>query len=197
MKPKILIATHNQGKLQEYQQVAVEYGVLVAGLPDISTPPQETGTSYLANALEKAEYYFRAQRLPILCDDGGLSLAAFPEILGVETQRFFKSRDPHQQNLELLALYQDQPNASRSVTLTASLVYYWGPQKYLAVEKELVGELVAPIGRGGYGFDEIFYLPQRKKTLAELTAQERNAYSPRLKAFRQLLQELKEGKILV
>ena len=123
---------------------------------------------------------------PVLADDGGLELAAFPKLLGVKTQRFFKSQDPHQQNQQLLALFAENPQASRNFSLHAALIYHKNQTSFQA-EAELNGTITQPQGTGGYGFDPILFLPEKQKTCAQWSQKERLLLSPRVQAFKKLL----------
>ena len=126
----------------------------------------------------------------MLGDDGGLTLTAFPDLLGIHTNRFFHSANPEEQNRELLHLFEGQQ--STRLTLSATLVYVLNDDKLLQTEATLTGELVEPRGTGGYGFDPIIYLPDRGKTLAELSTSERMKISPRIRALRKMIQQIKE-----
>ena len=126
----------------------------------------------------------------MLGDDGGLTLTAFPDLLGIHTSRFFHSANPEEQNRELLHLFEGQQ--STELTLSATLVYVLNDDKLLQTEATLTGELVEPRGTGGYGFDPIIYLPDRGKTLAELSTSERMKISPRIRALRKMIQQIKE-----
>ncbi|SER64601.1 XTP/dITP diphosphohydrolase [Isobaculum melis] len=193
---EIIIGTNNQGKLNE----------LSAGIndPAIQLVPYttyshqeidilESGSSYLANAQIKALHYAKVLQKNVLADDGGLELAAFPTLLGVETARFFsKDATDQQKNQQLLALF-DQPASSRIITLHAVLVYASPNGILCTVAEELTGEIAkVETGSLGYGFDRIFYLPEIKKTLAELPLVERNQYSPRIRAFQKISKKIQE-----
>ena len=191
---EIIVGTTNAGKLAEMQR----------GLPDLTlvsvekflsagfVTPAETGTSYFSNAYQKAQAYAKACGRPVLADDGGLELHAFPHLLGLKTQRFFKASDFHEQNQEILALLRE-PATSRAVTLRATQVYYVSGDCFYTATAELAGEIVALRGSGGYGFDEIFFVPELGQTLAELPTDVRESLAPRLNALKKICTQL-EGK---
>lgn len=190
---EIIVATNNHGKLQEMQQGINDANISFVSYQkymQIAEKPLETGQTYFENAYLKAKFYQDKLKRSVLADDGGLELAAFPEILGLKTQRFFKSNNPLEQNQEILALFQE-PQTSRKVTLKASLVYLTDENQYLTSEASLVGEIVLPKGTMGYGFDSIIKIPAINKTLAELTDFERAHYSPRIQALKKLLVKIK------
>ncbi|MCB5951456.1 non-canonical purine NTP pyrophosphatase [Enterococcus sp. BWT-B8] len=190
----IIYATHNQGKASELRQALrlfqLEEKIHLFSLEDIGdthVPPEETGATYLENARLKARSYAQYLDLPVLADDGGLELSAFPDILGVKTQRFFTSNDPAQQNIELLNLFTDKPDISRKCTLHACLVYHDEAEEVFS-EAEISGEITTPRGDDGYGFDSIIFLPKKQKTFAQLPQEERLLMSPRVQAFQKLLE---------
>lgn len=191
---KLVAATKNHGKLQELQQVAPP-AIKLVPLPKELPAPNESGATYLANAMLKARFYYQKLQRPVLADDGGLELAAFPDILGLKTQRFFTSSDPKQQNAQLLALFASQPEASRAFTLQATLVYFDG-QTLLTSHAQLTGLVTDARGTQGFGFDPILYVPNEQRTLAQLTAAQRAEYSPRVQAFRELSQQLKKRQLI-
>ena len=197
---EIIVGTWNVGKLAEMQQA------LANSCPDIQLvginqyladkiAPPEVGQSYYENALEKAKFYAQLIQRPILADDGGLELADFPDLLGLRTSRFFKSTTDEGKNQELLALYDTpelQSDKKHQITLHACLVYITPGGHIFSAEEMLKGYLVSPIGSSGYGFDSIFYLPNLDKTLAQLSDQERDALSPRVRALQKIIFQIKE-----
>lgn len=197
---ELIVGTWNQGKLNEMQEALalVQSDVHLVGIQEYLTnpiEPSESGATYYDNALEKARFYSDLLQKPVLADDGGLALAAFPELLGVHTSRFFKSHRGPEKNQELLALYDTpelQNPAKRQLTLHACLVYVSPAGNILSASAALTGQLVAPTGTGGYGFDPIFYVPSLGKTLAQLPTSQRNALSPRIQALQELIPQIKE-----
>jgi XTP/dITP diphosphohydrolase len=191
----IILATNNSGKLVEMQSAMATIDpdiqlISYEKFRKISEKPVETGQNYFENAYQKASFYANRLQRPVLGDDGGLELAAFPNLLGVQTQRFFKTRQVLSQNKELLALFKD-PATPRTATLTTTLVYVKSATAYLTATASLTGEIVTPRGTGGYGFDFIFYVPAYQKTLAELSKSQRDALSPRLRALAALVEKIK------
>ena len=190
---EIIVGTNNQGKLKEMQSGLKDPAIQLVSYRKYTTSqeqPAETGTTYAENAYLKARFFQQLIGRPVLGDDGGLTLTAFPDLLGIHTSRFFHSANPEEQNRELLHLFEGQQ--STRLTLSATLVYVLDDDKLLQTEATLTGELVEPRGTGGYGFDPIIYLPDRGKTLAELSTSERMKISPRMRALRKMIQQIKE-----
>lgn len=193
---KLIVGTKNRGKLQEMQS-AVETGIQLVSIEDVypdAPTPAETGSDYLENARIKARFYYDLVQQPILVDDGGLELVAFPDLLSVHTHEFFKSSQPEEQNQEILALFEAAPTASKEFILRATLVYFDG-QEEVAVSKELAGKIYEATGDEGYGFDPILWIPEKQKTLGQLSLAERNALSPRIRGLKELLQRLEERNV--
>ncbi|WP_348920583.1 non-canonical purine NTP pyrophosphatase [Enterococcus rotai] len=194
---KIIVGTNNQGKLQEMQSVYPKDQFQFVSYTNYTKQEceiAETGKTYAENALIKARFYAEILGKPVLADDGGLEIEAFPELLGVETARFFKSgMTDTQKNRQLFRLFDEQNTVSRAISLHAVLVYAWPNGEYLLSGKELKGELTTKeVGELGYGFDKIFYLPEKNKTLAQLPKEQRNGLSPRVSALKELIEKLKE-----
>ncbi len=188
---EIIVGTNNQGKLKEMQSGLKDPAIRLVSYRKYTTSqeqPAETGTTYAENAYLKARFFQQLIGRPVLGDDGGLTLTAFPDLLGIHTSRFFHSANPEEQNRELLHLFEGQ-QSTRELTLSATLVYVLNDDKLLQTEATLTGELVEP---RGYGFDPIIYLPDRGKTLAELSTSERMKISPRIRALRKMIQQIKE-----
>lgn len=189
---ELVIATHNQGKLQEMRAGLLDPTVKLVGISELTasaSEPEENGRSYEENALIKAAYYSHQLQRPVIADDGGLELAAYPELLGLHTSRFFTGHSDQEKNAELLGLFQDTA-VDTSAELKATLVYF-GDGETLTVSHSLRGRIVPERGQLGYGFDRIFYLPELSKTLAELPRLQRNALSPRVQALNELIDKLK------
>ncbi|MGY3749863.1 non-canonical purine NTP pyrophosphatase [Vagococcus acidifermentans] len=185
----IIVATNNAGKLAELQTAStIPVVSYTAYLPPVAI--SETSTTYFGNALKKAGTLAELLQRPVLGDDGGLALGAFPGKLGVHTARFFPPGASDQaKNRQLLELLEQQDD--RSFTLHAVLVYCWPDGRKLSAAETLTG-VIAPESRGvgGYGFDPILYIPDKKQTLAEMQAAERLALSPRTRAFQALLRRI-------
>lgn len=190
---KIIVGTNNQGKLTEMQDSIQSDQVRLISYTEYTKQRldfAETGKTFRENAVEKAENFCHSLNQPVLADDGGLVLAAFPQLLGIKTARFFKTGlSDQEKNQQLFDLMKDQTN--RKVTLFATLAYANPKGLTLVVEKSLSGELtLEEIGTEGYGFDRIFFIPSIGKTLAQLPLEERNRYSPRTRALRELTNQI-------
>ncbi|MTD42320.1 non-canonical purine NTP pyrophosphatase [Erwinia sp. CPCC 100877] len=192
---EIIVGTTNQGKLREMQLAYAKKEITFSSYSKYTTKNivvEESGQTYAENALLKARTYAKKLGQPVLADDGGLEIQAFPTILGIKTARFFpKQATDSQKNQRLLALFSQQPDLPRVITLHAVLAYAKPTGEYLLTKGKLTGTLAEQeIGELGYGFDKIFYLPELKKTLAQLPDKRRNELSPRISALRAMMNQL-------
>lgn len=194
----IIVGTNNFGKLKEMQDSLIGEDVTLVSYAKIygkTLEMEETKTTFKENAKEKATYFSEILNLPVLADDGGLILDAFPSLLGVKTARYFeKDLSDSEKNKKLLSLMTDETN--RKLSLYATLCYQFPRGKTIVVNERLDALLNRDEkGNQGYGFDSIIYIPEIDKTLGELSLEKRNEYSPRVRALKKITQLIKEEKI--
>lgn len=194
---KILIATGNAHKFKELTHILpaklkdgtpIEY-VSLAAFADLVLPP-ETGSTLEANAEMKAVYAARETGLTAISDDTGLEVDALNGAPGVYTARFAgEHANAEDNNRKLLTELENLPEPQRTArfrTVACLASNYGSVQTFEGV---LEGHItLAPKGQNGFGYDPLFRVSE--KTLAELTAQEKNQISHRAKAFRQLAEHL-------
>ncbi len=198
MKKILWLATGNQGKIKEYEEALnlMEERELweIKAVPDRSRIEiEEDGLTYKENARKKAQVYADLLSAPVLGDDGGLELHAFPGELGLKTQREAPSNaSAFEKNEWLLEKLSTKKN--REATLHAVLVYVYPDGEEIVNEKE-TSFLIAEKQKGdqGFGMDPILYIPEKGKTTAELSPEERRHYSPRFLAFEELMKEVSNG----
>lgn len=198
---KIIYASNNLGKYNELKSALIKENVMIYHYkdlePDLDVLIEEKGHTYEENALIKAKTYAKVLNLPVVSDDGGLELIAFPELLGIHTQRMFEEgASDESKNQQILTLYNHlaRSNVNRHARLIAALAYAY-PSGESIVVKEEVEFKIAKYSRGnkGYGFDSILYIPTLQKTVGELLDEQRHEYSPRVLAFKQLLKRIEES----
>ena len=180
----LLVATTNQGKLQEIRRLLSDAGVCVVGLsdfPQITLPP-ETGDSFAANAVIKVEAAARASGLPAVADDSGLEVLTLGGEPGVRSARYAGEEADDRANNQLL-LARLQGKTERSARFVCALAFGLPQEMPEVVMGECHGEILeAPRGSHGFGYDPLFYVPEVGKTLAELTLDEKNRISHRASA---------------
>jgi XTP/dITP diphosphohydrolase len=192
---RLVIATANEGKLREFR-------ALLAGLPfdPVSqsalgvAAPEETGSSFLANALLKARHAAAATGAAAIADDSGLEVDALGGAPGIYSARYAGAgADDAANNSKLIAALAGVPLRERSARYRCALVFMDGPADPSPLTAAGVWEgyiLDAPRGAGGFGYDPYFWLPELERTAAELDSEEKNRRSHRGTALRSLRAQL-------
>ena len=191
-RPRIVLATHNQGKLAELRRIlaASRVDVDVADLDDHPDMPQvaETGSTFAENALLKARAVAAHTGLPAVADDSGLCVDALNGMPGVLSARWSGRHGDDEANLRLLlAQLADVPADRRAAhfACAAALVLPSGAEE--VTEGTVHGWLTdAPRGTNGFGYDPIFVPDSLDVTTAQMPAEEKDAISHRGKALRAL-----------
>lgn len=191
MSQKIVLASGNAKKVAELQSLLGELNLTVIPQGEFGvTDAEETGTTFVENAIIKARHAATITGLPAIADDSGISVSALDGRPGVYSARFAGEHATDQQNLELLLSQLDGvPAAQRQATFWCVLVYmrHAHDPTPLICTGSWAGEItITAQGRQGFGYDPIFWVAEAGKTAAELTATEKNSLSHRGKALRQL-----------
>ena len=193
---KLLVATHNAGKLEEMRALFSPHGIEVVGAAEMGLEePVETETSFLGNARIKARAAMEATGLPVLADDSGITVDGLDGAPGVHTADWAETgngRDFMQAMTrtwtELEARGVPEP---RTAQFRATLLMLWPDGHEEVFEGVAPGRLVwPPRGQLGHGYDPMFVPDGGERTYAELTAQEKNAISHRARAFGKLKAKL-------
>jgi XTP/dITP diphosphohydrolase len=191
----LVIATGNAGKLREFRS-------LLAGLPFALTSsgeleltsPEETGATFLANALLKARHAASLSGSPAIADDSGLEVDALGGAPGIFSARYAgAAADDAANNAKLLRALAPIPREQRRARYRCALVFVGSeadPAPLIA-EADWQGFILdVPRGSGGFGYDPYFWLPDLKKTAAELPPAQKNRLSHRGRALRALRDQL-------
>ena len=195
---KIVLASHNAGKLAELQELLAPLGMSLVRQSDLGVgEAEEPYRTVVENALAKARHASAATGLPALADDAGLCVDAFGGQPGVDTA-FYATRFGYPKgdanNVRAL-LEQMQGIEQRRAALVSTLVALRSvddPEPLIAVGR-VVGEIVRePRGAGGFGFDPVMLIPALGQTFAELPPEVKNAHSHRGQAARAMLELIKE-----
>lgn len=198
MKPQIVLASNNAGKLKECRAILAPIGLTLYTQGELNVPEaQEPYGTFVENALTKARHAARLTSLPALADDSGLCVRALQGAPGVRSARYAGEKasdaDNNRQLIKDLAQHQDK--YAYHAYYYCVLVYLRhadDPQPVIA-EGIWQGEIIAsPRGEGGFGYDPHFWLPSLGKTAAELLPEEKNQLSHRGKALRLLFEKLSE-----
>jgi len=195
LEMRLLIATSNPGKFREIKEGLAPLGWTLFSLLDypFKMPPEE-GSTFEDNAALKAAYAAKHSGMPTLADDSGLEVAALGGEPGVYSARYGNKKTDTERNVYLLERLKGVPPGQRNARFVTVLVMAY-PDGYMELYRgETEGEILeAPRGDWGFGYDSLFYLPEAGKTFAEMTLEEKAAYSHRGKALRQLLEAHKFG----
>jgi len=193
---KIVLASSNPGKVREVNQLLAQLDLHVRpqgayGVPDV----EETGLTFVENAILKARNAAQHTGLPAIADDSGIEVDALNGAPGIYSARFAGAGAGDQANLEkLLAEMRDVPEAQRSARFRCLLVYlrHAGDPTPLICQGTWEGRILsAARGDNGFGYDPVFYVPTHDCSSAELSPEVKNSLSHRGQALRQLLAVLK------
>ena len=185
---RILLATHNRGKRREWQ-------ALLAGLPvewllpddlGLSGEVEETGETYLENALLKARTLGAASGLPTLSDDSGLEVDALDGAPGIHSARYRLGPDAVRYRALLRAL-EGVPPEKRTARFRCVAALVLPDGREFTTEGVCEGLIATePSGEGGFGYDPVFYVPEQGCTMAKLSDETKNRLSHRAHAARAL-----------
>jgi len=190
---RILIATHNAGKLEEMEQLFSAFGVSVVGAAELGLPePEETETTFVGNARIKAHAAVKATGLPALADDSGIEVDGLDGAPGVYTADWAETPNGRdfmmamtRTHTELIQRAAPQPWTAR---FCSTLVLAWPDGHDEVFAGTVSGTLVWPVrGALGHGYDPMFQPIGHSQTFAEMTADEKNAISHRADSFAKLI----------
>lgn len=193
---KIVLATNNQGKVNELQNLLADAGFDIVAQSQFNLPDaDETGLTFVENAIIKARYAAKLTGLPAIADDSGLVVEAFNGEPGIYSARYAGEHgNDESNNQKLLQALQPIPQEKRSAYFYCALVFMRhenDPTPIICLGKWnglILNELK---GKGGFGYDPLFYVPELNCTAAELTKEHKSQISHRGQALKQLIKEIK------
>lgn len=187
---ELVVATHNQGKVEEFKVLMKDLPVEIKYLADFEPipEPEETGRSFAANARQKAVYYAKKLHKPCIADDSGLEVQALDGAPGVRSARYAGDEAKDEENNTLL-LHNMKFQVKRTCRFRCALCVVNEDGKILnEVDGICDGMLLhEPLGDQGFGYDPLFWSTELHKGLGEATMQEKNKISHRGKAIRKLV----------
>lgn len=189
---KLLIASQNKHKIKEIKNIFDDDRFELMSLADFNDfdDPVEDGQTFLDNAIIKAKYFAKKYDIPTLSDDSGLCVEALNLMPGIHSKRYSGGSD-HDNNLKLLKALDKTLN--RRAFFVSMIVIYFPDGKTFHFEGRLYGEIsMHAAGEHGFGYDPIFYLPEQKKHLAQLSSDEKNKISHRRHALEKVRMHLDE-----
>ena len=185
-KPKLLLATNNKGKIREYQSLlrGIPYEIVTPAAQGITTQVAEVGGSFEENARLKATTLAKESGLLSLADDSGLEVDALGGEPGSLSHRYAGENATDADRINyLLSKLKDVPEKERTAHFRCVIAIAEPDGKVELYSGECHGIItMEPMGSRGFGYDPIFYLPELRKTMAELSLEEKNKVSHRARA---------------
>lgn len=200
---KVVLASSNRGKLREINQLIAGLGFEAVPQTDFDVPDaDETGLSFVENAILKARHAAQLTGLPAIADDSGLEVDALQGAPGIYSARYSAEGETGEgatdaRNIEkLLVELKNVPEAERTARFQCLMVYLRHAEDPTPLICQGTWEgriLFAPQGDNGFGYDPVFWVPSERCSSAELTPEVKNRLSHRGQALARLLAALKSG----
>jgi XTP/dITP diphosphohydrolase len=185
---KLVVASHNAGKVREIRELLQAFAVDVISAGDLNLPePEETATTFIGNAELKALAAARAANLPALADDSGLSIDALDGAPGIYSARW--AGPDKDFNMAMTRIEREMDGkANRKARFICALSLAWPDGHCESFEGKVMGVLTfPPSGTKGFGYDPIFIADGHSVTFAEMEPAAKHAISHRADAFRQVV----------
>jgi XTP/dITP diphosphohydrolase len=188
--PRIVIASSNAGKIREIRELFHDLPIEWIPMAEVGSPPhiEETGETFQANALLKAQAISEWSGLPAFSDDSGLAVDALDGTPGVRSARFAGPDATDDQNTALLLeRLKDVPEDRRTARFHAVVILYESARDVIEAEGTCEGRIaLAPAGSHGFGYDPVFIPTGETRTFAQLGAEVKNRISHRARALERL-----------
>ncbi len=191
-KRRLVVASGNAHKLKEIAEIFTDFEVVSQKEAGFDVDVEETGATFMENALIKARSASAALGLPVVADDSGLCVDALGGAPGVFSARYSGGHGNDEGNRALL-LKNLEGETNRRAHFTCALALVYPDGRELTVEGRTYGEILqAEEGKGGFGYDPLFKSEDLGKSFGLATAEEKNAVSHRGRALQALLDKWKE-----
>lgn len=191
---KLIVATRNPGKVREIRKILKDVGATIYALNDFRNVPtvEEDGQSFCENALKKARFYAAYFGEMVIADDSGLEVDALRGAPGIYSARYAgDGSSDRRNNQKLLKALEGVPPPRRGATFRCCIAIVAPDGREKVVEGACRGRIgLREVGRRGFGYDPLFYLPRYGKTMAQLSVDEKNKISHRGKALRRVKRAL-------
>lgn len=189
MNYEIIVASNNPNKINELKAMVKDYTLTLISLDDVQLKlnVEESGSTFLENAVIKAQEVARKVNKTVIADDSGLQIEALKGFPGVKSSRFMDGHPYEEKNQEILNMMKIHKNRKAQFSCAMVIIY---PDRetrfFIGTASGKIADDIAP-GNNGFGYDPIFYSDEIKKTFAEATDEEKNAISHRGKAMQKLI----------
>lgn len=198
---KVVLASGNKGKLNEFNQLLASLNMEVLPQSDFNVASvEETGLTFVENAILKARYASKISGLPAIADDSGLEVDALKGLPGIYSARYAgEAANDAANNEKLLRELTGVKAEDRTARFQCVLVYLEHPADPTPIICQGTWEgviLEAPAGEQGFGYDPLFWVPSKQCASAELDRDEKNRLSHRGKALGELINKLRDARHL-
>ncbi len=195
MTRRIVLASNNAGKLREFNSLLADAGYAILAQRDFAIPEiEETGLTFVENAILKARNAAAHSGLPAIADDSGIEVDALEGRPGIYSARYAGEGASDQDNVsKLLEALHDVADAERGARFQCVLVYLRHAEDPTPIICQGTWEgaiLRDRQGENGFGYDPVFFVPEENTSAARISAETKNRLSHRGKALRQLLERL-------
>ncbi len=192
---RIVLASNNEGKVREFRELLADFHLDVVPQAEFQVPEaDETGLTFVENAILKARNAAAHAGMPAIADDSGIEVDVLSGAPGIRSARYAGSEASDQANLEkLLADMDGVPEERRTARFQCLIVYLEHAEDPTPIicqgtwEGRIIHE---PRGENGFGYDPVFFVPDHGATAAELPSETKNAISHRGQALRKLVEAL-------
>ncbi|MCJ2026729.1 RdgB/HAM1 family non-canonical purine NTP pyrophosphatase [Methylobacterium sp. J-067] len=173
---KVVIATHNAGKLVEMRELLAPFGIEAVSAGELGLPePDETGTMFAENAAIKAHAATKVTGLPAFADDSGLCVDALDGAPGIFSARWAgPTKDFSGAMARIFSELDTRGATNRKAHFVSALVLAWPDGHTELFEGRVFGDLVEPRGTAGFGYDPLFRPEGHERTFGEMTAEEKH-----------------------
>ena len=194
---KIVLASGNKGKLKEFGDMLAPFDIEVVPQSEFNVPEaEETGLTFVENAIIKARNAAEHTGLPSIADDSGIEVDYLLGAPGIYSARYAGDNANDENNLQaLLAALHGVPEKERAARYQCVLVmmrHSKDPTPLIVQDSWQGAILMEPNGNGGFGYDPIFWVPEHNCSAAELSKEQKHAISHRGKAMRALLDQFSQ-----
>lgn len=182
---KIILASGNRHKQKEILQIIPEHTIILPKDMGIDFDHEETAETFYGNALGKAQALYNLVKLPVIADDSGICVSALGGAPGIYSARYCSDGKNNltDSDRNVCLLKNMEGVIDRKAFFVCAMVLYCAPYQYYIVQETMEGELtLEPQGTEGFGYDPLLFIPQFGKTVAQLSAEEKNSISHRGKA---------------
>ncbi|MCY6355803.1 XTP/dITP diphosphatase [Clostridium sp. ZS2-4] len=194
---KLLVASNNEHKINEIKEILKDFPLKIISLKEagIDVDVEENGNTFMENAHIKAsEIYKLADGCMVVADDSGLTVDILNGEPGVYSARYSGEHGNNKKNNEkLLKNLKGIKFKDRKAKFVCAIELIIDEEKVINVQGEIEGYIVEEErGKDGFGYDPLFYIPELKKTFAEMSSEEKNSISHRGRALKEIQEKVKE-----